>query len=69
MYREKMNDVFKKIPVTIPEPQPKEYKNTIIFLLKDIGEKWYINNLRDKTPPLNRPISSKEKKRIISRLG
>ena len=37
MYRDKMSDFFKKIPVAIPEPNPDNYNNKIQALLTDIG--------------------------------
>ena len=60
MYSEKMNEFFKKIPVTIPEPQPEDNKNKIQTLLTDMGGKWYINKLNAKLPPLKRPILSRK---------
>ena len=55
-----MNELFKNIPVTISEPHPVNYNNKRKILLTYIGVKCYINNLRDKPPPIKRPILIKE---------
>ena len=45
MYREKMSELFKNIPVTIPEPHLEDYKKKIQTLLTEIVNKWYIYKL------------------------
>ena len=65
-----MNELFKNIPITIPVPHPDNYKNKRQFFFTDIGRKYYINILRDKTPPINMPILIQEAHaNMISRLG
>ena len=58
-----MSDFLRDIPVTIPEPNPDEYKNKIKMLLTDRGGKWYINNRNTKSYPIKRSRKSKEAKK------
>ena len=46
MYCEEMHDLFKKIPVTIPQPKPDDYKKKGKLLFIDIGGEWCINKLQ-----------------------
>ena len=55
MYREKMSEMFKNIPVNIPEPNPGDFKNKIQYMFIDIGVKWHIQKKNTKLPPLKRP--------------
>ena len=62
--------MYKNSHVTISEPHPGNYNNKIQTVLKDIGVKFYINNIRDKPTPTKRPIYIKEaQKNMKSRLG
>ena len=45
MYCEEMRELFNRIPVTIKEPKPDDYKNKRQMLLKDIGREWYIRRI------------------------
>ena len=41
MYCEEICELFKNNFVTIPEPQPYDYKNKGQLLLTEIGGEWY----------------------------
>ena len=58
-----MREVFKKIPVIIPEPKLDDYKNKRQMVLTYIGAKCHINKIIVKPYPIKRPILSKEAKK------
>ena len=58
-----MGESSKNTPLTIPETKPDEYRYEIKNLLKNIGDKCYINNISSKPSPIKRPILTKEEKK------
>ena len=42
-YKEKINELFKNIPQTLPITKPCEFKKKLHSLLTEIGGKFYVN--------------------------
>ena len=53
-----MKYLFKKIPVQLPKPLSLKEKQQ--SLLHDTGGDWYMKNIKDKLPPLNKRKPSKK---------
>ena len=60
VYIEKMGELSKEIPVTILEPKPDDQNKKIQSKLMEFGVTWYISNLNNRQPLLNKPKPSKE---------
>ena len=59
IFCDQRSESFKKIPVTILEHKPDDFKNKRQLMLKYIGGKWHTNKLRYKPFTIRIPRLSK----------
>ena len=59
-YCESIRELFKNIPIAVPEPKLYDYKKEIQLLLTNIGGECYINKLQSKPSPIKSPRLRRE---------
>ena len=60
-YHEKLKETFQQIPTEIPKLTLECFRRKCLTLLTDFGDDWFINNMCNSKPPMNKPMLSKKK--------